>query len=284
MKRREIDLKVIETYSLFHEITEELISMLRGLNTEQWLAPTCYPSWKVKDIVAHLIQSGMGRLSVQRDQFSLHENSGPAPEFEDLSVMIDRFNTSWTDLLRPASPRVLLDFISVSERQLADFILEQDLHSEALYAVGWAGETVSENWFDLGREYTERWHHQQQIREAVAAAPLTDKKYLSPVIRLFMYSIPFWYRDIDAPDGCSLDINIKGESGGSWSLQRINSEWILKEEITESDMYITLSEDTAWRFFTRSSSVESFRNKVEMSTENELLKNFMNVKAIMIND
>jgi Mycothiol maleylpyruvate isomerase N-terminal domain len=276
--------KVIKTYKLFQEITEELILLLRDLSTEQWLAPTCYPSWKVKDIVAHLIQSAIGRLSVQRDNFSLYDNSGPAPQFEDLSVMIDSFNTSWTDLLKSASPRILLDLISVTERQLADFILSQDLHSEALYAVGWAGETISENWFDLGREFTEHWHHQQQIREAVATAALSNKKYLSPVIQLFMYSTPFWYRDIEARDESSFNIEIIGESGGRWSLQRINSGWALNDKFTESELYITMREDTAWRFFTRSNPVESFRNKIEMSEDNELLRNFMNVKAIMIND
>lgn len=238
----------------------------------------------MKDIVAHLLQSGMGRLSIQRDNFSLYDNSGPSPQFEDLSLLIDNLNTNWTDLLKSASPRVLLDLISVTERQLAKFILTQDLHSQALYAVGWAGETVSENWFDLGREYTEHWHHQQQIREAVAAPGITDRKYLNPVIQLFMYSVPFWYRDIIADEGSSLNIEITGRSGGNWSLQRIKSDWILTEEIIKTDLRITMTDDTAWRFFTRSNPLESFRNKVEMSIENDLLKNFMNVKAIMIND
>jgi hypothetical protein len=34
--------------------------------------------------------------------------------------------------------------------------------------VAWAGEAESKNWFHVARDYSEKWHHQQQIREAVS--------------------------------------------------------------------------------------------------------------------
>lgn len=52
----------------------------------------------------------------------------------------------------------------------------------ALFSVGWAGETESENWFDIAREYTEKWHHQQQIREATRRPLFVEEKLLSPLI------------------------------------------------------------------------------------------------------
>jgi hypothetical protein len=44
---------------------------------------------------------------------------------------------------------------------------ELDPFAEAIFSVGWAGEEKSLNWFHIAREYTEKWHHQQQIRLAV---------------------------------------------------------------------------------------------------------------------
>ena len=37
-----------------------------------------------------------------------------------------------------------------------------------------AGEAVSANWFDVAREFTERWHHQQQIRLAIGGPADAD--------------------------------------------------------------------------------------------------------------
>lgn len=40
--------------------------------------------------------------------------------------------------------------------------------------MSWAGEDGDAGWLDIGREFTEQWHHQMQIRDAVGAAPLPD--------------------------------------------------------------------------------------------------------------
>ena len=277
-------MRIIETYHLFSEITEKLIILLRGLDKEQWNLPTCYPSWKVKDIVAHLIQTAVGRLSLQRDEYFRKSGFSQQPSFEDLSSVIDHANSSWTDIFSQTSPRILLDFLEVTERQLSDFIQDQDLHSTALYGVSWAGEFKSANWFDLGRDYTERWHHQQQIREAVGAESLGTNRYLAPVLQLFMYSVPFWYRDVQADDGTIIKIQITGDSGGEWSLTCLESQWVLEETSSESSNTIQLTEDVAWRFFTRSQPVESFRGKIQFSEDLELLRHFYQVRAIMIND
>jgi len=34
-------------------------------------------------------------------------------------------------------------------------------------AVDWAEEMESKNWMAIAREYTEKWLHQQQIRDAI---------------------------------------------------------------------------------------------------------------------
>lgn len=277
-------MKVIETYHLFSEITDKLISLLETIDDKQWNNSTCYPSWKVRDIVAHLIQTSIGRLSIQRDGYSMFRDFDQELSFEDLSGLIDNSNSNWSALFGTVSPGILLDFIKTTEKQLADFILTQDLHSKAQYAVFWAGESESENWFDLGREYTERWHHQQQIRDAVGAESLTEKRYMSPVLQLFMYSVPFWYKSVQADEGTAISIEISGDSGSHWLLSRQNSKWLIEEISAASPNVVSLTEDTAWRFFTRSLPVESFRDKIRLKGNLELLRHFFNVRAIMVND
>ena len=70
-----------------------------------------------------------------------------------------------------------------------------DPFAPAHWAVAWAGEEPSAHWFDVGRDYTERWLHQQQIRDAVGAPPLTGREWLHPVLDLFVRARPVAYRD-----------------------------------------------------------------------------------------
>src|SRR5207244_840000 len=113
---------------------------------------------------------------------------------------------------------------------------------------GWAGDTVSPNWFDIGREYTEQWHHQQQIRAAVGAEPITSRELLHPVLDLFLRALPYTYRDVTAKSGTTIAVRISGEAGGVWSLQRGQQVWTLfhgAPEATDAEIY--LSADVAWR-------------------------------------
>ena len=65
--------------------------------------------------------------------------------------------------------------------------------------MAWAGESESQSWFDVARELTERWHHQQQIRLAAGAPPLDDPRWSGPVFETFLRALPFRYRDTAAP-------------------------------------------------------------------------------------
>jgi len=59
--------------------------------------------------------------------------------------------------------------------------------------VSWAGEEESANWFDTAREFTERWHHQQQIRLAVNKPGIVTREFYFPVLDCFMRALPYAY-------------------------------------------------------------------------------------------
>jgi hypothetical protein len=278
------EMKTIDTRSLFMDITDSLISLLKTLSPEDWNAKTCYPNWNVKNIAAHLVQSGIGRLSKQRDSFPTGEKPKTL-EFNSLVNFIAQSNDNWSRMFEGISPQVILDILTVTEKQLADYILSLELMDEAFYSVAWAGEIKSVNCFDIAREYTERWHHQQQIREAVSATSITLPQYLSPVINTLILAIPYWYETIKARTGTRICIEITGDSGGKWVLEKSNDRWNLSVLVAETfDEKISLSEDTAWRFFMRSITKEEGAELIDFSSESELCKNFLDVKAILMRD
>ncbi len=276
--------EIIDTRALFSEITEKLLSLLRSLGREEWNAPTCYPSWKVKDIAAHLLQTGAGRLSRQRDAWPSGEKL-PRVDFDTLTDFILQSNEDWTSMLRDVSPAVLLDMLSTTERQLAAFISSQKLSGRAFFPVAWAGRMEELNWLDLAREYTERWHHQQQIREAVNAPGIAEPGYLLPVIQTLLHAVPFWYQSVEAEPGVRILIDITGDSGTCRILERRKDGWQLThKDLEKYDEKISLTDDTAWRFFMRSVTREEAAPLIQCSSENHLCSNFLNVKAVMMKD
>jgi hypothetical protein len=115
-------------------------------------------------------------------------------------------------------------------------------------AVSWAGPEPAPVWLDLAREYTERWHHQQHIRDAVGQPGLQGPRYMAPVLKAFVRALPHTYRHVAAPDGTLLTLTISGPSGGRWSLLREQGLWQLYCDVSrEPDAEAVIDEDIAWR-------------------------------------
>ena len=180
----------------FVRLHTELMSLLRGLAPEDWNRPTACALWSVKDIVAHLLDTSIRRLSFGRDALPSTPDT-PISSYDDLVRYLNRLNAEWVAASRRLSPQVLIDLLDFTAGQVHAFFRSLDPHTPAVFPVSWAGEDVSPNWFDIGREYTERWLHQQQIREAVGAAGLTDREWLHPTLDIFVRALPFTYRMVE---------------------------------------------------------------------------------------
>jgi len=277
------ELGKIDTRTEFGLISRKLLELLPQLGPDEWQARTCYPNWRVKHIAVHLLQTALSRLSLQRDAYPPGDSLMDAVSFDVLSDMIARANDGWAELFETISPQLIVDLLSLADRQLTDYIVNLDLMDQASFSVAWAGETISSNWFDIAREYTERWHHQQQIREAVGAAGITTKELCAPVIDTLIRAIPYWYGNLHAPEGTGILIEITGESGGEWLLAKESNSWQLyRTENETGDAHIFMSDNTAWRFLTRTISAEEAQSCIRFSGKSNLCKNFLNVKAIMM--
>lgn len=188
----------VERFPLLHTA---LLTLLRTLSDEDWRKPTVARLWTVKDIVAHLLDTEIRRLALQRDGLTPLEPETPIASYRDLIAFLNQLNADWVKAARRISPALLIDFLASTGPQVYDFLKTLDPFAPALFPVAWAGEETSPNWFDIAREYTEQWHHQQQIRDAVGAPGLTMRPWLHPVLDTFVRGLPHRYKDVDADDG-----------------------------------------------------------------------------------
>jgi len=155
-------LKPIFTAHLFPGLEARLIELLRSLSPDDWEAQTFAPQWKVKDVAAHLLDTEMRKLAAARQGYK-PENSKKLSS-EQLVTLINHLNAEGVRKYRQLSTAELIARMETASRESAEYHQALDPFGTAMFPVSWAGEEESANWFDTAREFTERWHHQQQIR------------------------------------------------------------------------------------------------------------------------
>jgi len=134
-----------------------------------------------------------------------------------------------------------------------------------VYSVAWAGQKVSANWFHIAREYTEKFLHQQQIRDAVGKQALLTKELYNPFIDTLMYGLPHTYRNIMAATGTIVTLIVNSEIGGQWNIQRNDNDWTLIKNIDrEPSATIKIDPYDAWKLFSKGMKPEEAINKVDI--------------------
>ena len=251
-----------------------LLELLRSLSPEDWERQTVSPKWKVKDVAAHLLDTALRGVSIARDGYA-----PPAPNIDSPAALgryIDRLNEEGVTVYRRLSPAVLITLMEIACKQLAEYPAGRDPLAQAPSGVRWAGEEKSANWFDTAREFTERWHHQQQIRLAVerpgvGGPGILTRELYYPVLDCFMRALPFTYRNVSAVVGTGVRVTVSGECGGSWNLRREDSGWVLT--VTNQDQPVAetvIPQEIAWRIFTKGIDRASAQSQVKITGDSAL--------------
>jgi uncharacterized protein (TIGR03083 family) len=233
----------------FAPLRTQLLALLGRLRDDDWARPTAAPRWSVKDLTAHLLGGDIGILSRERDFFT---PSGPKVEtYSDLVELVNRLNQEWVVAARRMSPRLLRELLALIGPEVETYF--SSLDAEAIGGpVSWAGPDPAPVWFDIAREFTERWHHQQQIRDATGQPPLYDPYFLSPVLDTFVRALPHSFRHAAAPEGTVVRLEISGDAGNTWFLLKTGRGWELTlENETEPAADVILPQETAWCMFTK---------------------------------
>jgi uncharacterized protein (TIGR03083 family) len=233
----------------FPALRRELLGLLEDLSEADWERPTAAPLWSVKDIAAHLLGGDVWILASTRDRF--HPPDSEIQEYAQLVDLVNRLNAEWVLAARRMSPRLLTEFLAFTGPEVDACFAALDPMAMG-GPVSWAGPQPAPQWFDIAREFTERWHHQQQIRDATGSPPLYDPYFLSPVLDTFVRALPHSFRYTTAPPGTVVRFEISGDAGGVWFLHREEHIWTLVlESSTQPAAEVILPQDLAWRVFTK---------------------------------
>jgi uncharacterized protein (TIGR03083 family) len=265
---------------LLRRVDERLIDLLSSLTSHEWDIQTVAPLWKVRDVAAHLLDTSLRKLSIVRD--SCYVETVDIRSSQDLITLVNRLNREGVTVYRRLSPPVLIDMMKMACEQSGRFHESLDPFAPAAFAVSWAGEETSLNWFDTARELTERWHHQQQIRLATNRPGIMTPDLYHPVLDCLVRGLPHAYRDVDAPAGTLLLLEISGECGGRWTLSRGSTGWdFVKLSEGEFASRVTMPQELAWRVFTKGIDRDSARAQIEVEGNRDLGEKVLQVTAIV---
>ena len=116
---------------------------------------------------------------------------------------------------------------------------------------------------DIAREYTEKWHHTQQIFEATSReSTITERRLFHPCLDIFLRALPFTYRAVNAAPGTLVRVTITGPAGGAWALLRADEGWLpVTDTDTEPTAHVILRQNSAWKLFTRRHDRDTARTR-----------------------
>jgi uncharacterized protein (TIGR03083 family) len=242
-------LQPIATAQLFPDVRRHLLQLLADLSPDEWDLPTAAGQWTVKDVALHILGGDLGNLARRRDNHSIP--SGPLDTYADLVAFINRINQQWVEASRRLSTRLLIDLLDHAGRQADEYFMSLDPNALGT-SVSWAGPDPAPNWLDVAREYTERWHHQQQIRDAANRPGLYAPHLFAPILDTFVRALPRTFENIAAPVDTTVQLTIPGEAGGHWLVYRAANRWQLqKGQIANPAAEVTIQPEIAWKIFTR---------------------------------
>lgn len=263
----------------FPALLEALLDLLESLSPGDWQRPVHDGAWTVKDLAQHLLGDEINILSGKRDQY--HESLGPIESWDELVDFINRRNALWVEATRRMSPPLICELLRITGEQANEYFQSLDMFATG-GPVDWAGPGSAPVWLDVAREFTERWHHQQHIRQAIGKPGAMEPYFLAPVLAAFVRALPVAVRDVPAPVGAALTLHIIGDAGGDWTVVREQHGWELYAGRPDHSLArVELPQDIAWQLFTRGIPPENARRHARFSGDHALGEKVLGMVAII---
>src|SRR6476620_3907090 len=96
------------------------MTLLRSLEPAMWDRPTVAGHWRVRDIVAHLLDVDLRRLAICRDGHQVAPDK-PIASDRDLVRFINQLNAGGVAYGARLSGRLLIDLLAVTGGWVADY-------------------------------------------------------------------------------------------------------------------------------------------------------------------
>jgi uncharacterized protein (TIGR03083 family) len=272
----------IFTASLFPKLDAQLLTLLRSLTPEDWQKRTVVPLWTVHDVALHLLDGNIRGVSMLRDGY-FGVSPGDIHSYADLVAFLNKLNADWLTAMKRLSPVMLIDLLEHSGQQFNALMASLDPFETALFPVAWAGESSSLNWFHIARDYTEKYHHQQQIRLAVGQdAALYTREFYLPYLETSMRALPHHYRMVDAAENEVIQFRVDGVEGAVWFLQRSGGQWLLNTPVASPPVcQVNIPAPLAWRLFTKGIPRTEAEKQVSIAGRRDLGEKIFDMLAVM---
>lgn len=261
-------------------LQDKLMELLYSLKPAQWQFKTIAGRWTVKDVVSHLLDGNIRALSMARDGY-IDEQSGPSPD-EELVHYLDGLNADWVKAMKRVSPAMLILLHQITGPLFHTYYSSLDPGGKAIFPVAWAGESDSLNSMHIAREYTEKWLHQQQVRDAIGDDGIMSREFFYPFIDIFMRALPYTYRAVPAAEGTLVRVHIPGEAGGAWDLVKNEDGWVLEQNRLDTPTSeVIMDADIAWRLFSKSMRPQDVENRVQILGDQHLGQVALTMVSVM---
>jgi uncharacterized protein (TIGR03083 family) len=270
----------VDVRQVMEQERAELVRLLGSLTEDDSNLPTVCEGWTVRDLAVHLLGDDLSFLSRNRDA---HRNQGDSPpEWDALVELLDDTNNRWVEAARFLSTRLLAELLESTGRMVAQFLESVDPSAPG-EAVSWASADPAPWWLVGAREFTERWVHHQQIRDALDRPGLNGPSFVAPVLATLMHGVPRAYLGVDAAGETTVAIDVTGRAGFSWAVRRGENGWKLYEGLTrEADARVTIDQDTAWRFLMGMLNANETRRKATVEGDKKLVKPFFSAVSAIV--
>lgn len=267
---------------LFRPLLAELVALLRSLGPADWERPTVARDWRVRDVAAHLLDGKLRKIAAYRDDHLLTMDA-PINSDADLGRFINSLNATGVGYAARLSERLITDLLEVAGNWTADVIETLDPHAPARWAVSWAGETESLNWMDTGRDYTEWWHHQAQIRDAVGISRLLEPKWFMPLMDFSVRALPRTYAPLDAPSSTVVTLAVEQEVNAAWSVVRGDAGWeVFSGAPAAPDATVRIAADDTWRLFYNALPEDVMWSRVKVEGDTNLAGPLLRARSVIL--
>ena len=276
------ELPPLDSSPLFRPLLRELIGLLRAMNGSDWDRPTLAGAWNVRDVAVHLLDGDLRRIAASRDA------PPPRPDFpihsdQDLARFVNGLNHSGVAFGQRLSARLLVDLLEITGGWVADLFERLPMHEAAIWPVSWAGELRSENWMDIGRDFTERWHHQMQIRDAIGEPRLLAPHWMEPLLELSVRALPRAYANLEAPQGLVVTLEVHGPTSGSWSVVRDEGRFrVVRGRPEAPDALVRIGADDVWRVLYNATGSPGLEHRIELQGRHDLARLLLSARSVIV--
>lgn len=271
----------IPTLHLFQVLDQKLLELLRSLSPAEWELQTVAKLWKVKDVAAHLLDGNLRTLSMSRDGY-FGEKADNVQSYDDLICYLNELNRSWVQAMKRVSPTVLIDLLESSGKEYILHLESFPPFENALFSVAWAGQQTSPNWFHIAREFTEKFLHQQQIRDAVNKPGIMTAELFGTFMEVVVQALPYTFQKMQAKKGTVVSLEITTEIGGIWSIIQAEDSWkLIKNPSSNPSAKVSMDPNTAWKLISKSWKPEEVRNLITISGDLKLGMKVLEMTSFM---